>query len=723
MDKTQTLDEWFSEHGSVANILIKEGQKEISIDEYLREKIDDSFDEYTIGDLVDDFRYLKLNELNFVQPSKKKKWRTLFPPDLFEKDDGVEETKHGEVEPQVEQVAGQGQKHDVGSSCRNQSPERERYERDMIPFNREVQLIVRYCQSGKTAIIIKGIHDFHKKYENSNIISLAMVIVDNSLMLAGQTKLRLDDCEHLQEIQKKQTGLRISSARKDPGENYKSGADPDPLDYVRKRAKNTYFYCGHSTKIKPDGDISKVLKELGRDPKYIFRVSIWIDEADKVMRNRKSSLEKWLESRASDGNLLIEQLKFITATPCDVTDGWNKVRTWVGKDLPDGVDMILEPIDGPLHGENYHLASNSNFYEHPEKMQYNPDEDVESSQSSRIRNYILNYFSERVPVAGELWLVPGANDCSSHQDAAAACYEINPETREPYFTDVLMINSKQKGFTSLNNLKIKSYDKEVWNVVLLKDLGSDSKEINEITTEYINSLGEGRRVAIIGRKCLGRGVTFSSKTYSISVGLFGPYCGNEVVEKYQLFNRLAGYTYSPGKVPTLVCCKKDYESVIKYEKILQGFFELAQNPDPEVRKLTDEKVKSIFNKVKDEYKITKSKNVSISKVFETLEDLRTFEKKLTKEGILPKTGKGSGPAGGNSWLKREEEIVGSGFYKCYIGSAGAATKVWSLADVKKYWNTGVNEDTLKRLIWCYKDLEDVNSLCFVLAYWNPPRED
>jgi hypothetical protein len=714
MDKTQTLNEWIREHGSVANILIKEGQKDISIGEYLRKKIDDSFDEYTIGDLEEDFRYLKLNELNFAQPSKKKKWSALFPPALFEKDDGVEETKHDEVEPQVEQVAGQGQKHYDGSSSRNQSPERERYERDMVTFNREVQLIVRYCQSGKTAIIIKGIYDFHEKYKNSNIISLAIVIVDNSLMLAGQTKLRLDDCEHLVAIQKKQLGLRISSARKDPGENYKSGADPEPLEYVRKAAKNTYFYCGHSTKIKTDGDISKVLEELGRDPRYIFRVSVWIDEADKVMRNRKRSLEKWLESRASDGNLLIEQLKFITATPCDVTDSWAKVRTWVGKDLPDGVDMILEPIDGPLHGENYHLASNSNFYEHSKEMQYNPDEDVESS---RIRNYILTYFSKRVPVAGELWLVPGANDCPSHEEAADVCYEINPETGEPYFTDVLLINSKVRGFRSL---KIKSHDKKGWDVVLLKDLGSDSKEINEIITNYINSLGGGRRVVIIGRKCLGRGVTFSSKTYSISVGLFGPYCGKEVVEKYQLFNRLAGYTYSPGKVPTLVCCKEDYESVIKYEKILQGFFELAQNPDPEVRKLTDEKVKSIFNKVKDEPKL---KYVSISEVFETLENLRTFEKKLTKEGILPNTGKGSGPAGKKSWPKAVEEVVGSGFYMCNIASEGVPTKVWSLAEVKKYWKTGINEGTKKRLIWCYKDLEDVTSLCFVLAYWNPPRED
>jgi hypothetical protein len=672
MDNSQTIEEWIKEHGFKLAQVKHEGKK-ISLHEYLSENY--TINEDTIQSLKEDFETPELGfkELEFIRPSLTKKWRAL----------------------------------GNGGEVQGPPPEIERY--DMVEFRRETELIVRFPQAGKTGLMIRDLIAFHKKYENTSIISVGIMVSDNSLLLNNQTCLRASEIDMLHP-------LRISSKPLRRGENYPNSVNDDVFNYLEKRLCNTLFYCGHSARTRADGDINNLLDSLARFAKQ-YCIAIFIDEADKVISTKmfETSVTRWLEKKTANGRFLVEQFKFVTATPCDISPAWGKVKNWVGKHLPEG-KIRIQYVDS-LHGADYHVLSASKHIPHE------LDSDDENSD---ISNYVGSYLAKKSPVNGEVWLIPGSIKVQSHEEIAERCMSDNPKTGEPYFTDILVINSKTKQMSSSNTvtddeddeffdsceneIQIQSYDKKtMWGKVSV----AVDVEIKEWLKTYWLKNGSKRRLVITGNRCLGRGITFSSHECNISVGLFGPYCskgGSSVREKYQLFNRLAGYTRNAMNKPSLVCSVDDFHSMEKYESLLRKLLELGQNPDESIRELTDEKVEQIVSQINMEFDPSYDAN-------SWEHEWREFRDKKLAEKWLPK----------NRKIKTATEEPGKpGFYQSSFTGAKEVLKYQDVVNAMQGidngmrrktmnlpWKSAVDKKPLSRVYLVYKDLDDPKSYVYI----------
>ena len=670
MDNSQTIEMWIMEHG-FQMAKVKQNGNMISLRDYLSDNY--NIKEDTIESLKEDFEAPELGfkELEFLRPSHTKKWRAL----------------------------GNGGNGGNGGSEREHPPEIERY--DMVEFRRETELIVRFPQAGKTGLMIRDLIAFHKKYENTPIISVGIVVSDNSLLLNNQTCLRASEIDVLRT-------LRISSKPVRRGENYQNSVNDDVFKYLEDRDRNTLFYCGHSARTKADGDISNLLDNLGRFAKQ-YCIAIFIDEADKVISTKmfETSVTRWLSKTIDNGRFLVEQLKFITATPCDITPAWGKTKNWVGKHLPEG-KIRIQYVDS-LHGPNYHVLSASKHVPH----------ELDGDDESDIRNYVGSYLVKKSPVNGEVWLIPGATKVQSHEEIAELCMADNPKTGEPYFTDILVINSKTKEMSSNtvaddeffdaceSEIQIQSYDKKsMWGRVSV----AVDVEIKEWLKQYWLEKGSKRRLVITGNRCLGRGITFSSNECNISVGLFGPYCSHQVREKYQLFNRLAGYTRNAMNKPILVCSADDFHSMEKYESLLRKLLELGQNPDESIRELTDEKVEQIVSQINMEFDPSYDVN-------SWEHEWREFRNKKLAEKWLPK----------NRKIKTAtEEPDKPGFYQSSFTGAKEVLKYQDVVNAMQGidngmrrktmnlpWKSAVDKKPLSRVYLVYKDLDDPKSYVYI----------
>lgn len=680
MDNSQTIEMWILEHGFQTAQVKHEGNM-ISLRDYLSTDFDISKD--TIEDLKDDFTvltHLRLDTIEFNRPSYMRKWRNFF---------GVGRNVSGVV------VRGE----------QGRDPEIERYE--MVEFRRETELIVRFPQAGKTGLMLRDLVAFHKKYQNTPIISVGIVVSDNSLLLNNQTCLRADEIDVLHT-------LRISSKPLRRGVNYPNSVNDEVFKYLENRDRNTLFYCGHSARTRADGDINNLLDSLGRFAKQ-YCIAIFVDEADKVISQKmfETSVSKWLSKKTESGRFLVEQLKFITATPCDITPAWGKVKNWVGKHLPDG-KIRIQYVDS-LHGPNYHVLSASKHV--PHELDGDDDE-------SDIGNYVGSYLVKKSPVNGEVWLIPGATKVQSHEEIAELCMADNPKTGEPYFTDILVINSKTKEMSSNtvadddyeddeffdaceSEIQIQSYDnKTMWGRVKV----AVDVEIKEWLKQYWLEKGSKRRLVITGNRCLGRGITFSSSECNISVGLFGPYCSKQVREKYQLFNRLAGYTRNATNKPMLVCSADDFNSMQKYESLLRKLLELGQNPDENVRELTDGKVEQIVSQINMEFDPTYDPN-SWEHEWKEFRIKKLAEKWLSEVSGKRRTIKNS-----------TEDPDKPGFYKSSFTGKKEVLKYERVVDAMQGIDNGMRRKTMNldgggtRAYLVYKDLDDPRSYVYICRY-------
>ena len=662
---SQTVTRWINEYGNFGAAKVLYEGNMISLQEYLVTRgINPDIE--TISDLQEDYKHFGLDKLKFERPSHTKKWFLFF---------------QGEEEATEEEAT------------EEEATEEEATEEEPC-FKREINLIIRFPQSGKTRLIMSEMETFHKKYEDTSIISIGIVVGGNNLLLNNQTARRADEHPMVKP-------LIISSKPQCRGENYSSAMKPEVLKYLVSRERNTLFVCGNSRRIHEGGDISDFLENISRYNKS-YRLHIVVDEVDKVFSEKifKTSVHKWLHQKSDTGHLLVEQMNLVTATPFNITPTWKILKNWVGKDLPEG-KIIIQHID-KLFGENYHLLSTSKYINHE-----GWEEALHDDEQSEVSKYIGSYFHKICPENGEVWLIPGNRQAQSHAEIAELCKADNPNTGEPYFTDILVINSKSKeiqydeGYSY--EIGFQEYHKTMWGRVSCKSLGADKMEIQQWLKEYWSGKDSNRRLAITGNLCLGRGITFSSEVCNISVGLFGPYCTKDIVEKYQLYNRLAGYTRSVGDKPVLVCTQEDYTSVVKYEFALQQFMKLGQDPSEKVRTLDDEKVGDIIEQANRQYD-TYDENMWIH-------EWQVFDDKSLAE----------------KWLGRRmrEFTVDPDKPEFYQSSYTSTKKILSYEEVcnamksidsgkaKKTMNLPQNNETASRTYLVYKNLNDPDSLYYI----------
>jgi hypothetical protein len=673
----QTVETWLKNTHPFNRAKVEYEGKKISLEEYFLTRDDVNITEDTVEDLKKDFEDLGLDKLKFSRTSDSEKWRKFLYGES-----GVKNT----LVP-------------APTYC------------DTVQFKRDIELIIRFPQSGKTGLIMRDLITFHKKYENTDIISVGIVVSDNSLLLNHQTYVRAESTDIIK-------GLKISSKSRSKGENYNKSTTDDVFHYLKSRIKNTLFYCGHSSRTRVDGDIVKFLDMIG-DFARNYCVAIFIDEADKVLSKKlyNTAVNEWLLKKTFSGRLLVEQLKLITATPCDISPKWTEVKNWVGKYLPES-KIPIQYVDA-LHGENYHILSDSNYIKHemPEEEEESDEEDEEDEEeesdvsSKRVRKYVRSFLARKLPINGDVWLIPGAFNARSHEEIRKICESDNPETGEPYFTDILIINSVQKEMRELE-ISQKYYDKKnKWIPKPLKNFYSEGKELKEWLKEYWTGKDPTtRRLAITGNRCLGRGITFSTEKCNISLGLFGPYCSTQISEKYQLLNRLAGYTRNANNKPDLVCSTEDFLSMQKYEALLRQLLELGQNPDENIRELNEQKVKCIVNKIKNDF----DPNYDADS---WEHEWKEFTDKNTAEQWLGSSMKD--PNNSNDQDKQE-------FYESSFDKGLEILKYDVVVDAMKDIDNGLRRKTMnlpganiklnqcrRRTYLVYKNLEDSNSLVYI----------
>jgi hypothetical protein len=489
-------------------------------------------------------------------------------------------------------------------------------------ISKNVRLLIRLPQSGKTEIMLNDIVDFVQKFYKP----LVIVICDNSLLLTTQTLSRGNEKIHVKVGKITCDAKGYCEWKKYKGELDKPGDSSEGhrlSERIRDGEVNTIVVCSNKTRWT---DIKNIIDEY----KTEYNIQLWIDEADKTIggidntptstKEKISNINKWKTE--------IHSINLITATPFTPKYKWSSFK-WIGEQLGGVVELLKIP---EVTGEGYHHLYNSNWV------------NQDNSPFENVQDYAEAYLENNSPKKGEIWLIPGETVQESHEQIKNMCLK--------YFDYIIIING--------NNKTISEHDEESNEVILYNlrerqcELLPRKKEMSEWLSEfYKNNQCSDKTIAITGNLCISRGITISSKTCQVSHLIFG--CGGTLREEEQLMSRVCGYCYTDNYVPTVVCPQKVWENVSKYQEVIIEISKQAMLESKEEREFNEEKLNSIIQRCNGIVN-----DIHISEPFSPDKDIQMYileERGFKNAGILVRD-KCGGNLGDDGYMYPKRKIQG-----------------------------------------------------------------
>lgn len=476
---------------------------------------------------------------------------------------------------------------------------------DSIESNKIV-LLIKNEQSGKTRIVLDDIHTNNK--------TISLIISDNNTLLLNATTKRAFESDLV--VGK----ITCKANKKYEWKGYEGELDLNKIKRDRLRIDEAIqkdidclIVCGNKWRFE---DINNMIEN---NPNVMF--NIWIDEADKIInKNRSHFVNNW---RFKYKN--VHNITMITATPFDI-DVNGKNEKWIGDYFDD--EILLYSLD-ESHGEGYMSLDNAVHINHCQSYIDNHDDDVDEiireknilpndiddfkKHHALIHNdYCKSYLDLQAPNPGEVWMIPGKREKSTHKFIENLCFgkyeSSNDKTYnvyEQYFDVVITLNGSDK---SIKYYKKDSYETETTIVNSNKhgEFGYN-KEVNEWLSEwYKHNDGKHLRVAITGHICISRGITISSSYVQITHILINNGLCSSIADYKQLISRICGYKYYHEEnnkfvyYPYVICPQDLWENLMKLHNICCFM----------IKKATDDDCNKVIHK-KDILEYIRNENMNI----------------------------------------------------------------------------------------------------------------
>ena len=449
--------------------------------------------------------------------------------------------------PQVQEP--QVQERSINTSERTVIPGCER-----LPKQSNISLLVMYCQSGKTEVVLKDIEEL----VNKGVV--CVLFSDNNRILTEQTNARASN--------KKILSASIISSAKKKGSTFefknfdkdKKWFDETPefpeCRFTCKKAieygrVNTIMVCSNERRWSDVESIVETCIGLG------LQAAIFVDEADKTCKSENGkpvkSLNKWHNS--SDN---VIKIVLITGTPYDRTITSKKIK-WLGDHFEDKLQLYY--LERPF-GESYRALKDCRH------ISYSDAKTVDKV------DYVVSYLEENPPQVGLIDLIPADYTKKSHEEMVNAVLGT-------YHDAVVIINGEHKEIR---------FSDDTRRSIKLKDL--DGKELcDKLGKWYCDEGGKNLRIAMTGGKpCIGRGITISTDKYGFYIDRMIVSGISRLSETIQLMSRCAGHTKHK---PSVICPDKIWEPVNVDFEVIHDLLEICQHPDPEKRLIRKQDVEII----------------------------------------------------------------------------------------------------------------------------------
>ena len=522
-------------------------------------------------------------------------------------------------------------------------------------FDGKIYILVKPCQSGKTALLLNYLKEIVTM--GNKIINI--IVCDNSLMQTQQTKDRanktLDD------------GVVELSSKS-------SYTKPDELVLPILRGKvHTVICCGHFKRLNYEGSISTLLNELLLK-EYTF--NICIDEADRLLDTEKMEkvINHWIETNK------INELICITATPQESNN----------KGLLSRYNCKLFKIP-EVNSENYlHWYEVTYIPLEMNNLLYNEDINIYKYSTT---NYVVKYLLQeqnKIKI-GENIFAPTEIKRDSHDEMENVVIENN-------IADVVIkINGKEKTITIINNNIIGTIRKTSIEKIKFSEIKeSREQELSHwLGKEYIKRKWKACRLLITGHICISRGISLQSNDFMIHRAILGPFMKTmKKSDQYQIAARVLGNTkhFPDFKLPAVICESITYNIIKKMEEVT---IKMAQESTNGSRPFGNKEWSAMSgeNEPKKNYKNQEAY-------------YRIYDDELLLKNVC-------------AFLKYKYKFVDKNKNGFKETSLNSKKKVVSLKDAIHKINTGLyrgNDGKHKNRVYypCYVDINDNNTLRYVL---------
>ena len=426
--------------------------------------------------------------------------------------------------------------------------------RERLPKQNNIGLLVMYCQSGKTEVVLKDIE------EQVNKGVVCILFSDNNRLLTEQTNARASSKKIL-------SASIISSARKKGSSNEFKNFDKDKKlietpgfrqsklsckEAIEDGRVNTIMVCSNSRRWSDVESIVETCTVSGK------QVAIFVDEADKTCKSENGkpvkSLNKWHNSLGDN----VIKIVLITGTPYNRKVTSKKIK-WLGDHFGDRLQLYH--LEHPF-GEDYRALKDCRHISHSDTETF----------GNKVE-YVESYLEENPPEVGLIDLIPADYTKTSHEEMVNAVLGT-------YYDAVIIINGEHKEIR---------FSDDTRSTIKFKVL--DNKELCDKLGKWFCEEGKYMRIGITGYLCLSRGVTFSSDKYGFYIDRMIISGEDKVAEAIQLMSRCAGYTYH---VPSVVCPNKIWEMVnVDFEVIKTILEKSVTYTDPEDLLISKQDVENI----------------------------------------------------------------------------------------------------------------------------------
>jgi hypothetical protein len=394
-----------------------------------------------------------------------------------------------------------------------------------------------------------------------------------------------------------------------------------------------------------------LINQLEKSKNFKKRINIWIDEAD-------STINLWSKYENICSKDIVEQITLVSAT--------------------------FEPVFNKY--KRLHVIG----YKDPHPKQYRCLRDsvkIENNYVGSIVDYIEHLF-EKYPhllKEGVRAFIPGNSRITSHDEIAELLVK-------KYNFAILILNGTRKEIIMPGKKTINLFE-----YISFKENGEVPEEFKEILSRiYKQHKLYEFPFAITGHLCVNRGITFQTNDFLFDYGIIPNV--HKKTEAYQLIARLFG---NIGEYQNYKPCKI-YSSYSNFNKI-EKQEAIAMN----ISKMVYEQ--NLSDVGKEELKIAQNLNEDskwklIQEEFSNKNDANAFLKKNGRPRNLKESKTSDGFL--RSSLTKKLNVL---FYDDVIKEIKSFSKT-STFDTKG----SVIGKKYSRMIICYKDLEDENSVVFIV---------
>ena len=549
-------------------------------------------------------------------------------------------------------------------------------------------LLCKPCQSGKTG---EAFHDWVKEQDpkdeasSTEMRKIAFFVCDNSLLLTKQTEIRAksDDIQITGDIISISCKANIKCAAK------LFNAITDNLHI------STILCCGNTKRLK---DISELSARLKRWDDGKFELSIYIDEADRILGSTKAKEQVAIWRQPTS---LVKKLVLVTATP------YESARKNLANDFGD---LLLLPVKSITH-EDYHRLSDSQHI------------DTKSIKSSSNVDYVAEVFENFIlegPNFGDVYFIPAEYTKDTHDEMQELLFNLG-------FNCVIKINGTKKEISILTEQE--STPLVITFAKISEDLKNTSDENfspsnNEMSKwlgkHYFCNNGKTKwKMAITGNICVSRGISIQSPECLITHAIYGPKCAKDYTSKYQIFARVCGNIrefpgYKETGGPIVYCSKKDFDETCRMDQYAINLGIESQRDGPNGRVVVDsERMTELYETTDREFRC-KTVPIIHHMTDEEYDNLRLPNDRFNREYIIKLLSKSCDELEDYVIQEISEPKKDAPSYKRHITDivAKAENNTKAIIDFnKKSRSTNYN----KKLIWIFVD--GVNKK-FVVTRWD-----